>query len=162
MWAVQYWAETDSQPVVRIRPGSINVKTSSIAPSVTKLFNPFRSVNSYRSFISDWGVVHCPWTWSRIMCSVLGLPAFDNVPHQPLIFRHSQTIVVKVNGLLLVLSFSWSTLNDLTEIRDGAKITLYADNVLLFQITSPEDFTVLQEDIDKNRRWSCANFLYSQ
>ena len=44
--------------------------------------------------------------------------------------------------------------------RDGAKITLYADDVLLFRvINSPEDFAKLQDDIDKVGNWSCTNHL---
>ena len=53
-------------------------------------------------------------------------------------------------------------INDLTEInlRDGAKITLYADDVLLFRvINSPEDFAKLQDDIDKVGNRSCTNHL---
>ena len=53
-------------------------------------------------------------------------------------------------------------INDLTEInlRDGAKITLYADDVLLFRvINSPEDFDRLQNDIDEVGNWSSINFL---
>ena len=43
--------------------------------------------------------------------------------------------------------------------RDGAKITLYADDVLLFRvINSPEDFAKLY-DIDKVGNWSCTNHL---
>ena len=63
-----------------------------------------------------------------------------------------------VLGPLLFLIY----INDLTKInlRDGAKLTLYADDVLLFRtINSPEDFVALQEDIDKVESWSCANFL---
>ena len=63
-----------------------------------------------------------------------------------------------VLGPLLFLIY----INDLTDINieDGAKITLYADDVLLFRIiNSPEDFVALQEDIDKIGSWSCANFL---
>ena len=61
-------------------------------------------------------------------------------------------------GPLLFLIY----INDLTEInlRDGAKITLYADDVLLFRvINSPEDFAKLQDDIDKVGNWSCTNYL---
>ena len=53
-------------------------------------------------------------------------------------------------------------INDLTEInlRDSAKITLYADDVLLFRvINSPEDFDRLQNDIDEVGNWSSINFL---
>ena len=53
-----------------------------------------------------------------------------------------------VLGPLLFLIY----INDLTKInlRDGAKLTLYADDVLLFRtINSLEDFVALQEDIDK-------------
>ena len=42
--------------------------------------------------------------------------------------------------------------NDLTKInlRDGTKMALYADDVLLFRvINSPEDFAKLQDDIEK-------------
>ena len=63
-----------------------------------------------------------------------------------------------VLGPLLFLIY----INDLTDINieDGAKITLYADDVLLFRIiNSPEDFVALQEDIDKIGSWSYANFL---
>ncbi len=63
-----------------------------------------------------------------------------------------------VLGPLLFLIY----INDLTDIntKDGAKITLYADDVLLFRIiNSPEDFVALQEDIDKIGSWSSANFL---
>jgi len=45
-------------------------------------------------------------------------------------------------------------------LRDGAKLTLYADDVLLFRtINSSDDFVALQEDIDKVASWSCTNFL---
>ena len=63
-----------------------------------------------------------------------------------------------VLGPLLFLIY----INDLTEInlRDGAKITLYADYVLLFRvINSPEDFDRLQIDIDAVGNWSSINFL---
>ena len=43
--------------------------------------------------------------------------------------------------------------NDLTEIslRDGTKMALYADDVLLFRVINPpEDFAKLQDDIEKN------------
>ena len=63
-----------------------------------------------------------------------------------------------VLGPLLFLIY----INDLTEInlRDGAKITLYADDVLLFRvINSPEDFDRLQNDIDEVGNWSSINFL---
>ena len=53
-------------------------------------------------------------------------------------------------------------INNPTEInlRDGAKINLYTDDVLLFQfINSPEDFARLQDDIDKVGNWSRINFL---
>ena len=87
---------------------------------------------------------------------------------------HSQTVVVNgessqpapvlsgvpqgsVLGPLLFLIY----INDLDiNIEDGAEITLYADDVLLFRIiNSPEDFVALQEDIDKIGSWSRANFL---
>ena len=63
-----------------------------------------------------------------------------------------------VLGPLLFLIY----INDLSEInlRDGAKITLYADDVLLFRvINSPEDFDRLQNDIDEVGNWSSINFL---
>ena len=63
-----------------------------------------------------------------------------------------------VLGPLLFLIY----INDLTEINltDGAKITLYAEDVLLFRvINSPEDFAKLQDDIDKVGNWSCTNHL---
>ena len=63
-----------------------------------------------------------------------------------------------VLGPLLFLIY----INDLTEInlRDGGKITLYADDVLLFRvINSPEDFANLQDGIDKVGNWSCTNHL---
>ena len=63
-----------------------------------------------------------------------------------------------VLGPLLFLIY----INDLTEInlRDGAKITLYADDVLLFRvINSPEDFDRLQNDIDEVGNWSSIKFL---
>ena len=63
-----------------------------------------------------------------------------------------------VLGPLLFLIY----INNLTEINltDGAKITLYADDVLLFRvINSPEDFAKLQDDIDKVGNWSCTNHL---
>jgi len=42
----------------------------------------------------------------------------------------------------------------------GAKITLYADDVLLYRtISSPDDFVKLQEDINKVGNWSSTNFL---
>ena len=53
-------------------------------------------------------------------------------------------------------------INDLTEIslRDGIKMTLYAEDVLLFQIiNSPENFAKLQDDIDKVGNCSCTNHL---
>ena len=76
-----------------------------------------------------------------------------------------------VNGdlcLAVLISF-WSTtwlvlghllyliyINNLTEInlRGGTKITLYADDVLLF-----EEFARLLDDINKVGNWSCINFL---
>ena len=51
-------------------------------------------------------------------------------------------------------------INDLTKtnLSDGAELTLYADDILLFKIiNSPEDFVSLQEDIDKVGSWSSAN-----
>ena len=63
-----------------------------------------------------------------------------------------------VFGPLLFLIY----INDLSEINicHGAKITLYADDVLLYRtITSPEDFVTLQEDIKKVGNWSSTNFL---
>ena len=63
-----------------------------------------------------------------------------------------------VVGPLLFLIY----INDLTKINlsDGAKLTLYADDILLFRtINSPNDFFALQEDIDKVGSWSCTNFL---
>ena len=63
-----------------------------------------------------------------------------------------------VLGPLLFLIY----INDLSEINlcQGAKITLYADDVLLYRtISSPEDFVTLQEDINKVGNWSSSNFL---
>ena len=63
-----------------------------------------------------------------------------------------------VLGSLLFLVY----INNLTEInlRDSTKITLYADDVLLFRvINSPEDFAKLQDDIEKVGNWSCTNHL---
>ncbi len=65
---------------------------------------------------------------------------------------------VSVFGPLLFLIY----INDHTDIntKDGAKITLYADDVLLVRIiNSHEDFVALQEDIDRIGSWSSANFL---
>ena len=53
-------------------------------------------------------------------------------------------------------------INDLTEInlRDSAKIILYAADVLLFRvINSPEDFANLQDGIHKVGNWSCTYHL---
>ena len=45
-------------------------------------------------------------------------------------------------------------------LGDGAKITLYAYDVLLFRVINfPEDFARLQNDIDKVGNWSSINFL---
>ena len=63
-----------------------------------------------------------------------------------------------VLGPLLFLIY----INDLSEINlcQGAKLTLYADDVLLYRaISSPEDFVTLQEDINKVGNWSSTNFL---
>jgi len=65
-----------------------------------------------------------------------------------------------VLGPLLFLIYMY--INDLSEISlcQGAKITLYADHVLLYRtISSPDDFVKLQEDIDKVGNWSSTNFL---
>ena len=63
-----------------------------------------------------------------------------------------------VLGPLLFLIY----INELTKINlsDGAKLTLYAGDILLFRtINSPNDYVALQEDIDKVGSWSCTNFL---
>ena len=63
-----------------------------------------------------------------------------------------------VLGPLLFLIY----INDLSEISlcQGAKIPLYADDVLLYRtISSPDDFVKLQEDINKVGNWSSTNFL---
>ena len=63
-----------------------------------------------------------------------------------------------VLGPLLFLIY----INDHTKINlsDRAKLTLYADDILLFRtINSPNDYVALQEDIDKVGSWSCTNFL---
>ena len=63
-----------------------------------------------------------------------------------------------VLGPLLFLIY----INDLAKInlKDGAKLTLYADDVLLFRtINSSDDFAALQQDIDKVASWSCTNSL---
>ena len=63
-----------------------------------------------------------------------------------------------VLGPLLFLIY----INDLTKINlsDGAKLTLYADDILLFRtINSPNDSVTLQEDIYKVGSWYCPNFL---
>ena len=63
-----------------------------------------------------------------------------------------------VLGPLLFLIY----INDLPEINtcQGAKITLYADDVLLYRtISSFDDFVKLQEDINKVGNWSSSNFL---
>ena len=54
--------------------------------------------------------------------------------------------------------------NDLSEINlcQGAKITLYADDVLLYRtISSLDDFVKLQEDINNVGNWSstCTNLI---
>ena len=45
-------------------------------------------------------------------------------------------------------------------LRDGVKVTLYADDVLLFWvINSPEDFAKLQDDIGEVRNWSWTSYI---
>ena len=101
----------------------------------------------------------------------------DNILHwiSGYLTSRSQTVVVNSESSLLAPVISGVPqgsvlgpllfliyINDLTEInlRDGAKITLYADDVLLFRvINSPEDFDRLQNDIDKVGNWSSINFL---
>ena len=84
--------------------------------------------------------------WS--MANLLGLPLSSLEYHK----------VLLILGPLLFLIY----INDLSEINlcQGAKITLYADDVLLHRtISSPEDFVTLQEDINKVGNWSSTNFL---
>ena len=85
--------------------------------------------------------------------------AFDSVPHRQLITKLISGVPLgSVLGPLLFLMYI-NDINDLS-LSAGSKLVMYADDILLYRaISSEDDSTLLQQDVDALGVWNLLNHL---